>query len=191
MNLTSLASSVASSLTSSIAPVIAVEGPNGRHLPVIDEFIWGTLAFLVVVGLFLWKGLGPAKQWFADQKNVVSDQFEKVEAERVAAESEYQQLSSGLGDVEAERSRILSESHEQAATVKADIMARADAEAAEMRAKVSADLGSNQAQASADLQSEMSQLTVASAEAVVESNLDETTQRDLVEAYINQVGSSN
>lgn len=176
---------------STLAPVIAADAPNGYHLPIIEEFIWGSLAFLVIVGLFLWKGLGPAKQWFADQKSAVSDEFDKVESDRVAAETEYQQLSSGLGDVEAERSRILAESHEQAATVKADIMARADSEAAEMRAKSTADLGSNQAQASADLQSEMSQLTVASAEAVVESNLDETTQRDLVEAYINQVGSSN
>ncbi len=171
--------------------VIAADGPNGKHLPVTDELIWGTLAFLVLVGIFLWKGLGPLKEQLAASKEAANSEFTKAEAEVAEAERKRDELVSGLGNVDAERQKILAEADQQAVDVKAEMIARADADAAELRAKTSADLGSSQDQASADLQSEMSQLTIASAEALVESNLDETTQRDLVEAYINQVGSSN
>ncbi len=55
--------------------------------------------------------------------------------------------------------------------------------------RAAADIESSKAQAVADLRSEVARLAIGAAEVVVQRNLDPATQTQLVENYIEQVGS--
>ena len=54
-----------------------------------------------------------------------------------------------------------------------------------------ADIEASKAQAIADLTGEVASLSIGAAEVVVQRNLDRDTQVQLIENYINQVGSTN
>jgi len=164
---------------------------NYAHLPPIDEVIWGTIAFVIVVGLIWWKG-GPAikKAW--------NGRIERIEGEidaaadtRAAAEAELVAVRDSIANADAERQRILDEARTTATTLKAQLVERAQAEAADVTARAAADVEAAKSQARADLAAEVSTLAVGAAERVVASSLDEDTQRKLVEDYIQKVGASS
>ena len=164
---------------------------NCAHLPPINELIWGGLAFLIVVGLLWWKG-GPAI------RNAWNGRIERIEGEldaaadtRQSAEAELAGVRDRIANVDTERQRIVEEARQTAATLKAQLVERAQAEAAEVAQRATADIEAAKAQALADLRSEVGALAMGAAEEVVRESLDADTQRSLVESYISQVGASS
>ena len=67
--------------------------------------------------------------------------------------------------------------------------AKADAEAEAIKERAAAEIAAARARATADLQAELGAKALEAAEAVVRENLDDAAQVDLVEAYINGVGT--
>jgi F-type H+-transporting ATPase subunit b len=171
--------------------LIAAEGPNGRFLPAdIKEFWWSTAAFLVVLTLIIWKLLPLIKKAMSDRSDRIRDGLVEAERARVGAEAELSALRSKLGDADAEAARIVEAAHEQAGTVKADLIERADAEAADARAKAAIEVSASTGQASADIQASVAAQAAAAAESVVNANLDQSTHVDLIDRYIEQVSGS-
>lgn len=165
---------------------------NASHLPHdINELIWGSLAFFLVVGALWWKG-GPAikKAWNGRIERIESE-LQTSEDARIAAEAELASVRERIANADAERARILAEAAETATALKAQLIERAAADAAEVSARASADVEASRSQAMADLSHEVSALAMGAAEQVVRSNLDADTQQQLVEAYITQVGASS
>ncbi len=64
---------------------------------------------------------------------------------------------------------------------------RLQTELADLRAKAAADIEASKAQVMGDLQSDVAALAIGAAEVVVEKSLDQATQVQLIENYINQV----
>ena len=167
-----------------------VEAPN-PVLPELNELIWIGIAFLVllVVGMkFAYPGVAAAME--ARSEKIRTD-LEAAERTRLEAEAEAERYRASLGDAQAESARILDEARTAAESVRTERIAAADAEAAEIKAKAVADAETIKAQALADLRSEVVALAVGAAEQVVQRNLDAAAQADLIENYINQVGSQN
>lgn len=168
---------------------LAAEGPNGMHWPAdINEVYWGTIAFLVIVGLAVWKG-GPAiQQSLRDRTAGIEAELADAKAARARAEAALTESSADLPDVSAEEARIRAEAEATAEKLKADLVAKAEAEAEAVRERGRSDVANRRRQAQADLAAEVSRLTRSSAEAVVREGLDGGAQTDLIETYINQVG---
>lgn len=174
-----------------IVELLAAEGPNGRFLPAdIKEFWWSAAAFTIVVLLMAWKLLPVFKKGMADRSAAIRDGLVDAERARVDAEAELSALRTKLGDADAEAARIVAEAQEQAGTVKADLIARADADAVTARERATAELSATTGQASADIQSAVAAQAAAAAESVVTANLDQSTHADLIDRYIEQVSGS-
>jgi len=164
---------------------------NCAHLPPINELIWGGLAFFIVVGLLWWKG-GPAikKAWNGRIERIEGELDAAADA-RQSAEADLAGVHERIANVDTERQRIVDEARETAATLKAQLVERAQAEAAEVAERAASDIEAAKAQALADLRAEVGALALGAAEEVVRSSLDADTQRNLVEAYISQVRASS
>jgi len=157
----------------------------------INEVIWGTIAFLIVFGLLIWKA-GPAlKAAVAARPARIKTELDTAAAARSAAEKSFADVKAALADADKERDRIIADARETATRVGADIVARAHTEAAAIKERGTAEIASARRQAQADLTAEVSRLALGAAEKVVESNLNEATQQALVESYISQVGAAN
>lgn len=170
--------------------ILAAENGNHWLLPHdINELWWASTAFFIVVGFLWWKG-GPAI------RNAWNGRIERIESElaeaadtRTGAEQELSDVEARIADGDAERERILVEARETAETLREQLVARAESDAADVLARGTADIEASKSQAFADLRHEVGELAVGAAEAVVAGNLDPTTQRELVESYITDVGA--
>lgn len=163
-------------------------GENGVHLAGdIKEVIWGSLAFFVVFGLIVWKA-GPFI------KRAINGRTERIEAElaeaksrREAAEAALKASTSEMPDLSEEEARIRVEANETAVRLKADLIAKAEAEAESIRERGKADVANRKRQARADLSGEISEATRRAAEVMVRDQLDGQAQSDLIDSYISQV----
>ena len=171
--------------------LFAAEGPNGRFFPAdILEFAWSAAAFGVVFLALLVKVLPLMKKGLSDRSERIRDELVEAERARVDAEAELSALRSKLGSAEAEQERITSEARDTAEQVKADLIARADADAVDAKGKASAELSASTGQATADIQAAAASQAAAATESVVNANLDQSTHTDLIDRYIEQVNAT-
>jgi F-type H+-transporting ATPase subunit b len=180
-------------MLSNIALLAAEEGAeNGFWLPHdINEVFWGTLAFLIIVGL-LWKfARKPAADGMKGRIDRIAEELDAATQTRLTAEAERDRIKAALADSDSEAARIIEAARRSADQLAADTATRTDVEIAALRERAEADLVSTRAQAESDLAGELSRLSLGAAERVVETTLDEQAQQRLIDQYISQVGSQN
>jgi F-type H+-transporting ATPase subunit b len=169
-------------------PAACQEAPS-PIMPAADEFIWGSISFLVLLFL-LWKFAYPSiKQGMEARTERIRADLAGAEDAKSEAQTVLEQYRAQLADAKAEAGRIIEEARAAADAVKRDHETRLQTELAEVRARAVADIESAKVQAMADLRGEVAQLAIGAAETVVGRNLDEATQVQLVEDYINQVAA--
>jgi len=174
-----------------VIAILAAEGPNGAWLPAdIREFAWSAGAFAIVMLVLIRKVFPLAIKGLSDRSDGIRNELVEAERARVDAEAELSALRSKLGSAEAEQERITSVGRETAESVKADLMARADADAAESKDKAAAELSASAGQAAADIQAAAAAQAAVATESVVMANLDDGTHASLIDRYIEQVSAS-
>lgn len=167
---------------------LASEEPNGVHLASdINEVIWGSIAFFIVAGLIVWKAGPLIAKAMNDRTARIEAELGEAKAARAEAEAALTATSAELPDVSSEEARIRSEALQTAEKLKADLIAKAGAEAEAVRDRGRSDVAARKRQAQADLIAEVSRMTRQAAEAVVRDGLDGGSQGELIENYINQV----
>jgi F-type H+-transporting ATPase subunit b len=166
------------------------DAPNPL-IPEIYEVIWGAVGFAVVF-FFIWKYGYPAiKQGMANRVERIENDLAAAESQRTEAETLLTDYRAQLADARNESARIIEEARQQADTLKRDQEARLQSELNEMRDRATADIEAAKTQAVADLRGEVAALAVGAAEVVVKRNLDQPSQVQLIEDYINQVTAAD
>jgi len=170
--------------------LLASEAPNGRILAGDLNELWWSIVAIVVVGAALGKlAMPPIKKGLRDRTAKIEQELGAADKARAEALAEAERIRASVGDADADAARIVADARESARQLDASLRARADQEAADLRQRALADIESQKTQTIADLQAEVAQLARGAAEAVVRSNLDDATQTQLIESYINQVGA--
>lgn len=155
------------------------------------EIIYGGLALLIVYFL-LWKfALPPLKDMFRRRTERIEKDLDGAEQARRDAETAASDIRSRLGDIDAERARMLAEADEAAARMLEQGRERIAEEIADLEAKAAADIEKTAGRAAADVQAEVVSLAAAAADEIVRRRLDEGLQQHLVEQYIAKVGSAS
>lgn len=157
----------------------------------INEVIWGSIAFLIVFSLIVWKG-GPAiKAMWNGRIERIKGELDSAAAAREAAEARLATVDANIADADSERSRIVNEARQASVSLEAQIVAKAESDAAEIRSRGASDVEASRSQAASDLQAEVAALALGAAERVVESSLDDATRAQLIENYISKVGAAS
>ena len=158
-------------------------------LPETNEIIWGAVGFLVVL-FFIWKlGLPAIKQGMDARTERIRSDLDAAETQRTEADTLLAEYRAQLNDAKSESSRIIEEARQAADALKRDQEGRLQTELAELRTRAAADIDAAKVQAISDLRGEVAQLAVGAAEVVVGKALDQATQVQLIEDYINQVAN--
>jgi F-type H+-transporting ATPase subunit b len=163
------------------------EAPH-KWLPEGYEIILGTIAFAVIFGA-LWKFAGPAAKTALKARTArIQAELDKSAAAKAGAQEEAGAVKRDLAGAESEAAQIVADAKAAAAQMKTDQLARIDVELAELRQKATADLATMRARSLSEVQGSVAQLAVGAAEQVVVRNLNQETQYELVEKFIEQVG---
>ena len=168
--------------------LLAAEEPNSVHLPAdLNEVWWASAAFLLVIALLMWKAW-PAMAAALNRRTAnIRDELQAAERERAEAEAALSAQRAGMGDPTVERQRLLDDAVATAERLRVDTVARARVEAEALRARAVADITAQRNQALGDLRAEVARLTRGAAEAIVRENLDEASQKQLIDSYIERV----
>jgi F-type H+-transporting ATPase subunit b len=159
-------------------------------VPSPNEMIWGSLAFLVLLGM-MWKfGVPAVKNMEQAREDRIRNDLESAERARTEAEAEKEQYLAQIAGAREEAGRIVEEARQSAEQVRRDLIARAEAEANEVRTRAEADIEAQRQRALSELRGDVAQLSIDLAERIVERNLDRDAQRQLVDSFIDQVGSN-
>ena len=159
-------------------------------LPEAAEIIYGGLASVLVIGALV-KFAGPMikKSLTARTERIQAD-MDNARNTRETAEVEAGRIRTALGDISAERSRILAEADAQAAAVLSEGRARVQAEMVEVEAKAMSDIANAAGRVGDELRAEISRLSAVAIERVVANTVTDSVRQDLIEGFISKVGAS-
>lgn len=169
-------------------PKACQEAPN-PILPATDELVWGSISFAALMFLLYKFAYPQMKQMMNNRTERIRSDLQAAETAKSEAQGLLDEYRAQLNDARAEAGRIIEEARQAADRIKRDQEARLQAELAELRARAVADIEAAKTQAVSDLRSEVAQLAIGAAETVVQRSLDEATQTQLIEDYINQVAA--
>jgi F-type H+-transporting ATPase subunit b len=177
----------------SVISLLASEDPTVTHnwlLPETAEIIYGGLSSLLVFGL-LYKFAGPfAKKAMAARTARIQKELDGADQARTKSESDAAEIRKALGDVDAERSRLLAEADVQAAALIVDGRGRIASEVADLETKATADLAAARGRGTEELRAEIALLASLAVPAVVRATLTDQVKQELIETFISSVGAS-
>lgn len=180
------------------ATLLAVEAEHGAEegggalaliLPETAELVWGIICF-AIVAFVLWKKAFPAirNSVEAREQRIAAD-LEAAESAKAEAERERAEYQKQIADARGEANRIIEEARGSAEQVRKDLIAKAEADAQQIVERAQEQLEAERSRTITELQSTVGDLAIELAEKVVGRALDQGTHRELVDAYIKEVGT--
>lgn len=165
----------------------ATEGEGGAAellLPAWPELIAGVIAFSLVY-FFVWKWVWPSlnKTIEARQAAVVG-QMEAAERAKSEAESLLEDYRAQLAAAKAEGNRIMEEARASAEQMKADVLAKAQADGDQIRAKAREEAASEVSRALTEARNQVGEISVDLAGKIVGESLDAAAHKALIDRYL-------
>jgi F-type H+-transporting ATPase subunit b len=157
-------------------------------LPEIAELLWGLICFVVVLAV-LWKVAFPRlRQAIEARENKIQGDLEDAEKAKNEAQKQLDEYKEQLADARSEANRIIEEARQQAEQVRRDVTEKAEKEAEAIVARAQEQIQAERTRTVQELQGQIADLSIELAEKVVGRSLDDSSQRELVDAYIREVG---
>jgi F-type H+-transporting ATPase subunit b len=159
-------------------------------LPETAEIIWGGIASVIIFWALFKFGWPQMKKSFAARTERIQKELDAAAADKAAASAEAAGIRQAKGDIEAERSRLLSEARAQAESILSEGRARLVTEVADLEARAQAEIAASRGRVGDELRAEIARLSSAAVDHVVTGSLDDATQQELIENFIARVGAA-
>ena len=176
-------------------PLLAQEGePAGGSVnllaPNAGLMFWTLIIFGALFFVLRRYAFGPLTAAVAAREQALRDalaaaQRDRVESERVLAEHKVQ-----LDMARGEAQKIIADGRAVAETMRSHLLDETKRQQDELLVRAKRDVDSEKVKAIAELRREAIDLVIKGAGKVIEKNLDDATNRKLVESFLNSVGKS-
>lgn len=165
--------------------------PSGTDLilPAIDELIWGAVAFVIVLFILNKFAFPKLRETVEAREKQIQGDLESAERAKSEAQQAKANYDKQIADARGEANRIIEEARRQAEDVRKDLIAKAERDAEQITQRASEQLESERNRTVTELQSTLGDLAIELAQKVVGRSLDAGTHRELVDAYIKEVGT--
>lgn len=158
-------------------------------LPEIEELIAGIIAFSIVFVLIWWKVRPAIAETLAARQEAITGQLTEAETSKREAASLLDDYKNQLAQAKDEANTIVEDARQAADVLRTDLVGKAEAEAETIRGKARSDAGAEMERAAAQVKDQVATLSLELAQKVVAGSVDESAQRQLVERYIDDLGS--
>jgi F-type H+-transporting ATPase subunit b len=165
--------------------------PSGTDLilPAIDELIWGAVAFAIVLFVLNKYAFPALRKTVEAREQQIQGDLEAAEQAKTEAQQAKANYDQQIADARAEANRIIEEARRQAEDVRKDLIAKAEGDAEQITQRATEQLDAERSRTISELQTTVGDLAIELAEKVVGRALDQGTHRELVDAYIKEVGT--
>lgn len=168
------------------SPVLAQDAPASANLlsPSYGLMFW-TLAIFVVLLVVLAKfAFGPITKSVEAREKALEEAISAAKRDREEAARLLAEHRAALDTSRGEAQKIIADARAAAERVRAEIVEQAHAEQARMLERARQEIEAEKSKAIADLRREAVELAIAGASKVIERNLDQPTNRQLVERFL-------
>jgi F-type H+-transporting ATPase subunit b len=153
------------------------------------ELLFGSIASIIIFALLWWKAGPLIVKGMRARTERIQAEIDGAAAELATAERESATIRQAVGDIGAERARLLAEADVHAEALLTDGRARLEAEIVDLHAKADADIAALATRGGDELRSEIGHVAAAAADRIVVQTIDAETQQRLVEDFISRVGA--
>lgn len=163
-----------------------VEAAQGSLLlPSIPDLLWGTISFVVILVLFIWKVLPRLNQLLDDRSKAIEGRIDEAKHAREEAERVLKQYQDQLAEARAEAGRIRDQAREDGKRIIAELREQAQAEADRVTAQARAQIEAERASAVQSLRAEVGSLAIDLASGVIGEHLaDDRNATALVDRFL-------
>jgi F-type H+-transporting ATPase subunit b len=172
-----------------LAQEAAEEESRNPIFPAVNELVWGTLAFLILLFLMYRTVFPSVNQALKDRRANIEGKLERAEKDREEAEQLLEQYRRRLREAEDETQRILDEARSNAERVRRELLAKAETDAGRELDRARQAIRAERDQAIRQLHNEVGTLAVELATRVVGDSLDRDRQLRLIDQYIDELGN--
>ncbi len=170
----------------------AAADPTRVVLPEIDELIFGSIAFFVLLFVLSKVAFPALRKGLAEREQAIRSELERAEQARLETEAKREEYERQIADARGEADRIVREASEAAEALRRERVERAEQEARAIVEKARADAAQERDRAFTELQRTIADLTLEASRRVLEQELSNPeAQRQLVERFIQTAGASN
>jgi len=166
----------------------AAEGGQGEHsilLPELPDLIWGTVAFLAVLAVVVWKVLPRLNAALDARRDAIEGGIKRAEDAQAEANAARDKYAAQLAEARGEAGRIRDEAREDAKRIRAELVEQAQAEAARIVANAQTQIEAERAAALVSLRGEVGSLAIDLASGVVGESLgDDKKASALVDRFL-------
>ena len=172
-------------------PLATLLASTNPIVPKMNEVVWGSISFLVLLVLLVKFGFPAVKKTMDARAERIRKSLEEADQTRDEARRILDEYRRQLADARGEAARIIDEARQAAEKLRQDLKRQAETEVADLRQRAQDDIRAEFDRAMSRLRSQAGQLSIELAEKVVERNLDRETNMALVDRFIEQVGSNS
>jgi F-type H+-transporting ATPase subunit b len=170
-----------------LAFAAADEGEAGGSilLPELPDLIWGTVAFVAVLVVIIWKVLPRINEALDARRDAIEGGITRAEQAQAEANEARDQYTAQLAEARGEAGRIRDGAREDAKRIRADLVEQAHAEAARIVSNAQTQIEAERAAALISLRKEVGSLAIDLASGVVgESLSDDKKASALVDRFL-------
>ncbi|AJY74564.1 F0F1 ATP synthase subunit B [Paenibacillus beijingensis] len=154
-----------------------------------ESFVYAILAFLILYWLLNKYAFGPLFGIMEKRRELVLEQMNAAETARQQAEVQLEEQRKAMEQARKEAYDIIEQSKKTSSKQAEDIVQTAKAEASRLKEDALKDIESEKNKAIASLRGQVSGMSVMIASKIIEKQIDEKSQEQLVDKYLNEVGS--
>ena len=174
-------------LVISATPAAAEEVKKSLLEPSYGLMVWTLVIFVILVGILSKYAFGPITAAVVAREKALEDAINAAKRDREEAASVLAEHRAKLDALHGEGQKIIADARVAAERVRSELVEQAHAEQASMLARARQEIESEKVRAIAELRREAVDLAIAGASKVIEKNLDQTSNRQLVESFLASV----
>ncbi len=168
------------------------EDPPNPLVPALYDIVWGTLCFLIILAVFVWRVMPWLKRLEATRIEGIQAKLDKAEADRAEAERLLAQYRQQLSEARAEASRIRTEAQSERVTIVEHARTEAQEAADQVAERQAAQLQAELTAARTQLSREVGTLAISLAERIIgESLADDGRARSTVDRFLDDLESTS
>jgi F-type H+-transporting ATPase subunit b len=174
-------------LALSASPAAAEETKKSLLDPSYGLMVWTLVIFVILVFVLSKYAFGPITASVEAREKALEDAINGAKRDREEAAALLAEHRANLAASRGEAQKIIADARVAAERVRAELVEQAHAEQAAMLARARQEIESEKTRAIAELRREAVELAIAGASKVIEQNLDQDSNRKLVESFLASV----
>jgi F-type H+-transporting ATPase subunit b len=170
-----------------LAAPAAAEGTSNLLSPSYGLMVWTLVIFVILVFILSRYAFGPITAAVEAREKALEDAIEAAKRDREEAAKLLSEHRTAMDASRSEAQKIIADARVASERVGAELIEKAHAEQTSMLARARQEIENEKAKAIAELRREAVDLAIAGAGKVIEKNLDQASNRQLVESFLASV----